>query len=75
MIPKTTPQLLTEFIEGLNEAAGAASVMMHHHQDMRWHFIRTILEETKNATVKLAVNPLTAPKVNLRQKKSQILTS
>lgn len=70
---KSTPQLLTDFIEGLNEMAGAAGVMIHHHQDLRWHFIRQILEETKEATVKLAVNPLTAPKVTKHEKKSQIL--
>lgn len=73
MIKKTTPMLLTDFITGLNEAIGAASVMMHHHQDMRWHFIRQILEETKDATVKLAINPLTAPKVTKHEKKTQIL--
>lgn len=61
MIKKTTPQLLTEFIEGLNEMIGAAGVMVHQHQDLRWHFIRQILEETKEATVRLAVNPMTAP--------------
>lgn len=73
MTKKTTPQLLTDFIEGLNEAIGAAGVMIHHHQDLRWHFIRQILEETKNATVKLAVNPITAPKMNFKDKKTQIL--
>lgn len=73
MFKKTTPQLLNDFISGLNEMAGAAGVMIHHHQDLRWHFIRQILEETKNATVKLAVNPLTAPKIEKFQKKTQIV--
>jgi len=63
---KTTPQLLTEFMEGLNRAASAAGVMIHHHQDLRWHFMRQILEETKNAVVKLAVNPMTAPTVTTK---------
>ncbi len=75
MIQKTTPQLLTDFIEGLNECIGACGVMIHHHQDLRWHFMRQILEETKNATVQLAVNPLTAPKMNKHQKKTQVLMS
>lgn len=70
---KNTAQLLTDFIEGLNEMSGAAGVMIHHHQDLRWHFVRQILEDTKNATVKLAVNPLTAPKMNFKDKKTQIL--
>lgn len=70
---KTTPQLLNDFISGLNEMAGAAGVMIHHHQNLQWHFIRQIIEETKNATVKLAVNPLTAPKIERHQKKTQIV--
>ncbi len=76
MVEKNNAQLLNEFISGLNEAAGAAGVMIHHYQDLRWHFIRQILEETKNATVKLAVNPLTAPKMidkNTRQAKGFIV--
>lgn len=70
---KTVPALLTEFMEGLNEAIGACGVMMHHQQDMRWHFIRKILEETKDTCVKLAVNPMTAPKTVKHEKKTQVL--
>lgn len=70
---KTTPQLLADFIEGLNEMSSAAGVMIHHHQDLRWHFIRQILEETKDATVKVAVNPFTMPKIEKFQKKVQIV--
>ncbi len=70
---KTTPQLLTEFMEGLNESIGAAGVMIHHHQDLRWHFIRMILEETKNRCVRFAVNPITAPQITKYEKKTQIL--
>lgn len=73
MTEKTTPQLLSDFIEGLNEMIGAAGVMIHHHQDLRWHFMRQILEETKGAVVNLAVNPMTAPKVTKHEKKTQIL--
>lgn len=73
MTKKTTTQLLTDFIEGLNEAIGAAGVMLHHHQDMRWNFIRKILEETKDACVKFAVNPMTAPRTVKHEKKTQIL--
>lgn len=69
MKEKTNAQLLTDFISGLNEMIGACGVMIHHHQDLRWHFMRQILEETKNATVKLAVNPLTAPKVKITNNK------
>lgn len=72
MTKKTNEQLLKEFIEGLNEMAGAAGVMIHHHQDLRWHFIRQIIEETKEATVKYAVNRITAPKIKMNEKKTQV---
>lgn len=70
---KTNPMLLNEFIAGLNEMSGAAGVMIHHHQDLRWHFIREIIEETKNATVRLAVDPMTARKNVKFEKKTQIV--
>lgn len=70
---KNNAVLLNEFLEGLNEMAAAAGVMIHHHQDLRWHFIRQILEETKNATVKLAVNPMMAPKIIMHEKKTQVV--
>ena len=71
MTRKTTPALLTDFISGLNEAIGAASGMIHCHQDLRWEFVRKILEETKDACVNLAVNPLTAPKA--KDKKGRLI--
>jgi hypothetical protein len=71
--PKTAPQLLTEFIDGLNSMISSAGVMIHHHQDLRWEFIRKILEETKDATVKTIVNPMTAPKRERFVPKTQIL--
>lgn len=70
---KNTPQLLTDFISGLNEAIGGASVMIHHHQDLRWSFIRDILETAKDRCIRYAVNPMTAPKITKHEKKSQIL--
>lgn len=73
MTKKTTPMLLTDFIAGLNEAIGASGVMIHHHQDLRWEFIRKILEETKDKCVKFAVNPITAAKSKPFEKKTQIL--
>ena len=70
---KNKATLLTDFISGLNEAIGAAGVMIHHKQDLRWQFIRQILEETKNTCVKHAVDPITRPTVTKFEKKSQIL--
>lgn len=72
MMQKTQAQLLSEFIEGLNEMASASGVMIHHHQDLRWHFMRQILEETKNVVVKVAVDPMTAPQVTKHEKKTMI---
>lgn len=70
---KSNAMLLNEFIEGLNEMAAAAGVMIHHHQDLRWHFIRQIIEETREATVRLAVDPLTARKNVKFEKKTQVM--
>ncbi len=65
--------LLTDFITGLNEMIGAAGVMIHHHQDLRWHIIRENLEFVKNGVVRMAVDPMTAPKQTKFEKKTQIL--
>jgi len=72
MIEKTVPQLLNDLLDGLNQMTGAASVIIHQHQDMRWHFIRKILEEVQDATVKQCVNPLTKPRVEKIEKKIQV---
>ena len=70
---KNTPQLLKDFIEGLNEMIGASGVMIHHHQDLRWHPLRESLEKVKMIAERFAINPLTATKVTKFEKKSQIL--
>lgn len=73
MTQKTTPQLLNDLLDGLNQMTGAASIIIHQHQDMRWYFIRKILEEVQDATVKQCVNPLTAPKVTKHEKKTTVV--
>jgi hypothetical protein len=73
MTPKTQAQLLNDLLDGLNQMIGAASCIIHHHQDMRWYFIRKILEEVQDATVKQCVNPLTAPKVTRHERKTQVV--
>ena len=70
---KTTLQLLKDFIEGMQEMIGASSVMIHHHQDLRWHSLRESLEKVKSAVERFAINPITATKVTKHEKKSQIL--
>lgn len=73
MTEKTVPQLLNDLLDGLNQMTGAASVIIHQHQDMRWHFIRQILEEVQDAITRQCINPLTAPKVTRHEKKTSIL--
>ena len=70
---KTTPQLLNDLLQALNEMSGAASIIIHHHQDMRWYFIRKILEEVQDATVKQCIDPLTKPKIEKFEKKTQVV--
>ena len=71
---KNKATLLTEFITGLNEMIGAAGVMIHHQQDLRWEFVRKILEEIKGNCVKHAVDPITRPVNTKFEKKTQIVT-
>ncbi len=54
--------VLGQFLEGLNQATGAASHMIHHHQDTRWFRIRGILETVHTMCVNNAVNPMLKPK-------------
>lgn len=73
MTQKTTPQLLNDLMSGLNQMIGASSVIIHQHQDMRWHFVRKILEEVQDAVTRQCINPLTKPKVTKYEKKTSIL--
>lgn len=41
------PRLLNQLIESLGQAAGAASQLLHQHQDPRWFVIRDALEGAK----------------------------
>lgn len=73
MTRKTRAQLLTDFMSGINEAESAAGTIIHHHQDMRWHFIRKILEEVKDVTVRVMINPITETKITKYEKKTQLV--
>ena len=74
MTRKTKPQLLTDFMAGLNEATSAAGVILHQHQDMRWAFIRKILEEVIDRCVKMVINPLTAARPTaVKKRPTQVL--
>lgn len=52
-------KLINRFIEGLSQAIGASSQMIHQHQDPRWMTLRDLLTAVKETTVAVAVNPIT----------------
>lgn len=47
--------VLSEFIEGLNDANGAASQLIHHYQNPKWMAIRDILNFIRDGCIKMAV--------------------
>ena len=51
--PATRPVelVLGQFLEGMNQAAGAAGAMIHCHQDSRWFKVRAVLEFVKKVIV------------------------
>lgn len=73
MTQRTKPQLLNDLLDGINQMTGAASIIIHQHQDMRWYFIRKILEEVQDKIVKQCVDPITATKITKYEKKTQVL--
>lgn len=70
-MPKQAPKevLLARFLEGLNQASGAASHMIHHHQDTRWFKFRAIVEAVHKMCVATAVDPMLKP----RPKSSELI--
>lgn len=61
---KSKPQLLSEFIEAVNEASGCAWQMVHIFQDPRWMLLRDVLDGVKQLTSKY-VNDALKPKIKL----------
>lgn len=49
--------LLVEMIEGLRQAEGACSQLIHSHQDFRWSIIRESIELTKEGVSHVATMP------------------
>lgn len=54
--------ILAQFLEGLNQASGGASHMIHHHQDTRWFKFRAIVEAVHKMCVANCVDPMLKPK-------------
>ncbi len=63
-LPRVRPKevILAQFLEGLNQASGGASHMIHHHQDTRWFKFRAIIEAVHKMCVANAVDPMLKPK-------------
>ncbi len=55
---RTVELILGEMLEGLNQASGGASHLIHQRRDARWFHIRDILEATKVMISMDAVEPL-----------------
>lgn len=54
--------ILGQFLEGINQASGAARHMIHHHQDSRWFPIVAVLEMVHKVCVSQVIDPLMEPK-------------
>ena len=56
-----TTNLLTEFIDALNESANCASQLVHIYQDPRWIAIREALIMARAITINLAASEVLTP--------------
>ena len=65
MSEKTESQLLVEFMDGLSNAIGASSQIIHHHRDPRWMGLREMLSKVKDMVMTVAVNPITSAKIKV----------
>lgn len=48
------PKLLNELVESLGQAVGAASQIIHLHQDPRWMMVREALELAREGVMSVA---------------------
>lgn len=55
---RTAPIVLGQFLEGINQASGAARHMIHHHQDSRFFPLVGILEAVHRMIVAEVVDPM-----------------
>ncbi len=54
--------ILGQLLEGLNQSSGAASLLLHHQQNIFWMKMRDIIELAKAGIVSDSVDPLLKPK-------------
>lgn len=63
MTDKNPYQILHELIDGLTQASGGASQLIHQHQDPRLMMVREAIELTKSGCMSLSPhNEFVAPK-------------
>lgn len=61
---RTKELVLAQMLEGLNQTIGSASLLIHHHQDVRWMQYRERIEMLKNLIINTSVNPLMRKTMN-----------
>lgn len=64
---RTVPEILTQFLEGINQASGSARLLVHHHQDSRFLNLTAILEAVHRLVVAEVVDPLLEKKSNVTE--------
>ncbi len=60
---RSPARVLNEAIDGLSQAIGAASQMIHHHSEPRFLAIRDALELTKEGMTHLATMAVTKTRI------------
>lgn len=73
MTERTTPIILGQFLEGINESAGAARHLLHHQQRSNWFHVVSILEAVHRMIVAEVVDPLLTPVPKPYKKKKTII--
>lgn len=69
---RTLPIVLGQFLEGITQAMGGATHMIHHHQDSRWFHIRAILEAVHQMIVAEVIDPMMKSKPKAPERKTII---
>lgn len=54
--------VLGQLLEGINQSSGAATLLIHHQQNLFWMKVRDLLEALKAGIVSDSVDPLMKPK-------------
>ena len=59
---RTKAVILCQFLEGMNQASGGSSLLLHHQQNTRWMKFRAMVEALHKICVAHAVDPMLKPK-------------